>query len=317
MHPRNALFNLRNLEVFRAVMRLGTITAAADALGSSQPTVTREISRLESQIGYALFERKRRRLHPTARAKRLYQQVQVTFAGLDDIDHFAERLRESDGEVLTVATLPAFAINLLPGILARLHQLTPGLSIDIQTVDPRDVSPVRGYDFDIGLIEGDFSNPSVVTTLVAKLPLVAVLPSGHALLPKAAVGPTDLAGRRLLHLGPHDPSRLQLQRELVEAGVAPHVLISCQSATALCEMVACGLGMAIVNPLTALLFRERGLHIRPFVPVIDFRVSVICPTDRPKLDASDTMIALLKKSCAQCLLDLAVCSVPASAGTGS
>jgi DNA-binding transcriptional LysR family regulator len=81
-------------------------------------------------------------------------------------------------------------------------------------------------------------------------------------------------------------------------------------------MVACGLGMAIVNPLTALHFRGRGLHVRAFVPVIGFRVSVIRPTDRPKLEACDTLIELLRNSCARCLADLAASPVPPSSVSG-
>ena len=47
----------RHIEVFRAVMTTGSATGAADLLHSSQPTVSRELARLESLLGYALFER--------------------------------------------------------------------------------------------------------------------------------------------------------------------------------------------------------------------------------------------------------------------
>lgn len=305
MRNRTSLFNLRHIEVFRAVMRLGTVTAAADALGTSQPTVTREIGRLESQVGFALFERKGRRLHPTARAKRLFQHVQATFSGLADIGDFVERLREADGEVLTIATLPAFAISLLPGIVARMHRLSPGLSVEIQTTDPRDMSPVSGYDFDLGLIEGTFFNPAVETTLIAEMPLVAVLPVGHPALALDQIEPADLARHPMLSLGPHDPSRLKLHDVLAAAGVDPRILIQCQSATALCEMVALGLGIAIVNPVSALYFLGRGLQIRRFQPHVDFRISILRPLDRPRLEACDLMVDLLRTSCRERMTELA------------
>ena len=49
--------NVRQLEVFRAIMRNGTLTAAAEALRVSQPAVSKVLRHFESQIGYLLFER--------------------------------------------------------------------------------------------------------------------------------------------------------------------------------------------------------------------------------------------------------------------
>ena len=54
----------RHIEVFRAVMAAGSATGAAELLHSSQPTVSRELARLETLLGYALFERSQGRLRP-------------------------------------------------------------------------------------------------------------------------------------------------------------------------------------------------------------------------------------------------------------
>lgn len=59
----------RHIEVFRAVMSSGGVTAAANALNSSQPTVSRALARMERLLGYALFARQRGRLIPSARHK--------------------------------------------------------------------------------------------------------------------------------------------------------------------------------------------------------------------------------------------------------
>jgi len=88
MAPRIDHINLRQVEIFRATMKFGTVTAAAVALGSSQPTITRELARLQAHVGFSLFERKRQRLVPTARALKLYQEVQASFIGLDRINDF-------------------------------------------------------------------------------------------------------------------------------------------------------------------------------------------------------------------------------------
>jgi DNA-binding transcriptional LysR family regulator len=70
----------RHIEVFRAVMTAGSVTGAAALLHTSQPTLSRDLARLEQLLGYALFERERGRLKPTARARQPHQHRMNTKA---------------------------------------------------------------------------------------------------------------------------------------------------------------------------------------------------------------------------------------------
>ncbi len=304
MSKQNALLNLRNIEVFRAIMKLGTVTAAADALGTSQPTVTRELSRFESALGFALFERRRQRLVPTSRALRLYKEIQSTFSGLERLNQFVAGLRGAGEEVLTVSTLPAFAVSLLPELILRLQMQVPALSIDIRTEDPRDESPVSGFDFDVGLIEGDFSSQSAEVTLIRAFDLIAVVPQGHPLAAKALLVPADFEATPFVSLGPNDPSRLKLQEVFDAAGVVRRMLVSCQSATGICELVARGVGVSIINPLSALQYQRHGLVLKPFAPQIAFRISALRPLERPQMENINRFLRCLGDVCRQAGQDL-------------
>lgn len=296
--------NLRNIEIFQAVMKLGTVTAAASAMGTSQPTVTRDLLRLESQMGFALFERQRQRLRPTARARRLYTQIQTAFSAIEDLNHFVERLREGHEDRLIVATLPAIAISLLPEVAALMKRHMPALSLEIQTVDPQDENPISGHNFDIGLIEGDHSSSATQVTAIAEFPLVAVLPADHVLAGQKRISLEDLRSVDMVNLAPHDPTQLKLTRLLDQAGVQCPVAVSCQSAAGVCELVALGMGIAVVNPLTAMHFASRGLLLRPFAPRITFNVSAIRPINRASDEISQTFLALLRAVCGRRQVDL-------------
>lgn len=304
-----SLMNLRNIEMFRAVMKLGTVTAAAAALGSSQPTVTRDILRLESQLGFALFERTRQRLRPTARAKRLYTHIQTAFSAIEDLNHYVDRLREGHEDRLIVATLPALAISLLPEVAAAMKQRMPALTLEIQTVDPQDENPISGHNFDIGLIEGAFYSQTAQVSVIADFPLVAVMPTTHALATRALVRPEDMEGEALVTLAPHDPSQMQLTRLLDAAGVQRRGSVSCQSAAGVCELVAFGMGIAVVNPLSAMYFAHRGLVLRCFEPRIPFRISAIRPQNRPSDEITQNFLELLKTTCRKRLVDLAALGI--------
>jgi len=92
----------------------GNLSRAADAVNSSQPTLSRELARLEQLLGFALFDRVRGRLQPTARALALMQEVERSFIGLDHISQRARELRTLGGTRLRLACLPALAHGFVP-----------------------------------------------------------------------------------------------------------------------------------------------------------------------------------------------------------
>lgn len=289
--------NLRQVEIFRATMKLGTVTAAAVALKSSQPTVTRELLRMEDAIGFALFERKKQRIQPTARALKLYHEVEASFSGLDRINYCINRLREAHGEVLYVNTLPAFALDILPDAIARLIAALPHVAVEIETVDPRMESPISGFNFDIGLVEDDFSDDNAEVIVLGLFEQVCILPKGHRLCALGVLEPADFVDESFVSLGAQDPYRLMVDQVFDLAGVVRAMSVTTRSAHSACELVKRGIGVSIVNPLTALSYLDRGVELRPFRPALKFIVSALRPTNRPTVGTEGRLIAHLKAIC--------------------
>ena len=129
------MINLRHIEVFRAIMTAGSVTNAAQLLHTSQPTISRELARLEYLVGFELFERGRGRLHATARAVVLFQEVELAFIGLDRIVSFAESLSRFSQGAFSVACIPAFSHALLPQVCKHLIANHPGVSVEIATLE--------------------------------------------------------------------------------------------------------------------------------------------------------------------------------------
>lgn len=289
--------NLRQVEIFRATMKFGTVTAAAAALGSSQPTITRELSRLEEHIGFRLFERRLQRVIPTARALKLFEEVQASFIGLDRINGFIDRLRDASEEVLTVASLPAFAQTILPEAIARLNKTHPDLTLHLSTVDPRNQSSISGFNFDIGLIEDFYTQRDAEVRVLWVFKLVAVMPPDHPLAQREYLEPQDFEGLNFISLGSQDPYRLSVERIFDITGTQRRLFLSSQSANSVCEMVLKGLGVSIVNPLTALSYEKQGLVVKPFLPVQDFVLSVLRPLNRPVVASSEALLTHLSQIC--------------------
>ena len=84
---------LRQLEAFRALMDVGSVTRGAQLLGVSQPTMSRLLADMEAETGLVLFERSGRGLQPTPEALAFDQEVERAFAGLAQLEAVARSMR--------------------------------------------------------------------------------------------------------------------------------------------------------------------------------------------------------------------------------
>jgi len=102
-------------------MTAGSVTGAAALLYTSQPTVSRELARMEQLLGYALFERVQGRLRANARALLLWDEVRRSWHGLERVIDRAQELGRPQGAHISALCLPSLSHALLPGALARLY----------------------------------------------------------------------------------------------------------------------------------------------------------------------------------------------------
>jgi DNA-binding transcriptional LysR family regulator len=274
----------RQISMFRAVMLHGQLSRAADVLGTSQPTLSRELARLEQVLTFMLFDRVRGRLRPTARALMLFQAVERSFVGLDEIAHQALALRHFAASRLRLACLPALAHALVPAALQGLQKSHPSAAVSIHPEEsPWLEQALAEQRFDLGLSEALEAPFGCSLEFLYQAAEVAVLPTGHALLRKKILSPADFTDQSFISLAPGDPYRAQIDAMFAQYGVSRQMVYETASAVAVCAMVQHGLGVAIVNPLTAHAVQGSdpsgaGLAIRPLSVPIPFQVSVLVPS---------------------------------------
>ena len=291
----------RHIEVFRAVMTAGSATGAADLLHSSQPTVSRELARLESLLGYALFERIQGRLRANARALALWDEVQRSWQGLERVVDRAVALGRPDAVQLAELCLPALAHALLPGAAARLMQGQPHARLSVTPQDsPLLEEWMSAQRFDLGLCEQTAAPPGTRAEVLLTLDEVAVLPASHALARQPVLQLTDFADQPFVSLSANDPYRRIIDARFAEAAVPRTLRMETHSAAAVCAMVEHGLGLAIVNPLTALTAAANGrLVVRRLALSIPFSVAAVLPLYRPPLPEVVPMLEALRAEAAE------------------
>lgn len=277
-NPMPPTLTHRQLSLFRAIMLHGSLSRAAEATGSSQPTLSRELARLEYLLGFELFDRVRGRLRPTARALALMQEVERSFVGLEQIAARALALRTLSSGHLRLACLPALAHALVPQALVHFQKALPQASVSVVPLEsPWLEQALSEQRFDLGL--GETTEPPAGVDLQPLLQVneVAVLPAGHWLCHKAVLAPSDFADERFVSLAEGDPYRAAIDALFAAAQVPRVTLLDTASAVAVCALVQQGLGVAIVNPLTAAAMAGPTLVVRPLTVPIAFRVSLLLP----------------------------------------
>ena len=283
----------RQIEVFRAVMLVGQVTRAAEMLHTSQPTISRELARLEQLLGYALFERAKGRMRPTARAMALLEEVEASFVGLERISaHAASLARFSQGR-LSLACLPALAQALVPEAVARFACQAPEASVSLVPLEsPQLGAALTAQRHDLGLTEETAPEACGHQPLV-RTQEVVVLPAGHALAQQRVLTPAHLAGLAFVSLSPADPYRQRIDEVFEAAGVQRRLAVESASAASVCALVRAGLGVALVNPLTALAMAD-GLVLRPFAVPIAFEVHLVWPQWRAEHPLRPVLMAALQ-----------------------
>lgn len=277
-----AAVNLRHIEIFHAVMTAGNLTEAARLLHTSQPTVSRELARFEKVLGLTLFERTRRRLHPTVQGLRLFEEVQRSWYGLDRIVSAAESLREFRQGELSIACLPVFSQSFLPPLLPPFLARYPDVSLNIVPQEsPLLEEWLSAQRHDLGLTETLHAPAGTTRSELLTLSEVCVLPCGHPLAAKTVLTPDDFQGENFISLSRQDNYRQLLDTLFAEHQVKRRMVVETHSAASVCAMVRAGAGVSIVNPLTSLDYAASGVTVRRFSIDVPFTISLIRPLHRP------------------------------------
>lgn len=243
---------LKSLRSFHAIVRTGSVTAAAREMGLSQPTVSRVLAQLEQQVGFELFYRDRGRLVVTADGLMLFEEVDLALGQMDRLSGLIDDIGAYRTGELKLVAPPSFAEGILPDIASAFLAEHPKvrLAIDSRSVETAK-QLVAGRAVDAGFLKLPINRPDLRAERIVSSQTAAVLASGHPLAGEEALSPAQLRGEPLILLGRGRESRHQIETAFREAGVVPSVRVETHTIGSACALAARGLGVALVNELLA------------------------------------------------------------------
>lgn len=263
---------IRQLEAFRATIVTGTMSAAADSLNTSQPTISRLLTDLEASLEIQLFRRKKGRITPTYEGLAFYQRVGKVFDTLADLRGSVEDLRHAAFRQVRIIAPPAISMSIVPEVMARLVKLYPDVRANLVTVDTDNYFNANCKDeFDIVLGNRIGFEGEMEQIQLAKVDFVCAVPAEHRLAEVSEVSIQDLDGETLISQL-DDENRVFLKHnrllEGLGAGVKRH--IHAQTSATAYAMVMRSMGVALLEPFNAPIWEKNGVVIKPFTPALSY-----------------------------------------------
>jgi DNA-binding transcriptional LysR family regulator len=270
--------NQRQIEAFRLVMLRGSMTAAAEELGTSQPSISRLIAELEQSTGLALFTRNGGRIRATDAGSAFYREVDRSFVGLEKLAHSAREIRQFGTGRLRLVAAPVLALSFVPMVIERFLAAYPRIAVSLEMRSEGTIQRWASSAYcDIGFATTTPDAFGVTSAELYRLPGVCALPAGHPLAARKTIHARDLRNQRLILPSYADDTRSALDRVLRQAEANQVPTIETPYGATICAMVSRGLGIGVVNPLATFDTNPERIVFRPFSPDVMFRGFTVCP----------------------------------------
>jgi len=258
--------NLRQIEVFRAIMMSGSISGAGRMLHVSQPAVSRVLALTESRLGYRLFERVKSRLSPTAEARRLYAEVEQVYGGIQRVNDLAASLGQSGAGMLKVVASASYGQRLIPMALERFRGRNADARVDYRSVTFDELAAYfLSGQADIGISMQPPDHPNLMSVRLARVPVVCVLPATHPLASHDVVYPEDFSSAAWIGY-PRDTPLGRALTTFFGGGPLCAAAIEVHSPVTACAFVQQGLGPALVDASCVTPDQAAHMVLRPIAP---------------------------------------------------
>lgn len=283
------------IEAFRAAIVHGGISAGADALGMSQPSMSRVMADLQKVVGFPLFLKHGRTIRPTEEALALMTKVQQSFLGLEEIMRFSDQLRKQRMGRLSIATIPSIGHSIMPEAVEYLRAKFPDVFITLSVTSYIEVARnVRSRQADIGFTADILSLGELETVAEFTADCVCIGTSKW-LSPKLSfVEVTDLVGRPFI--GPTGTFQKRLDALLATTGQQLDIMVETSLFHTISDMVLRGMGVSIVDPLTGALHRHRGGIALPLRPSLSYTFYATAMSDTRLSQPARELLRYLAKA---------------------
>jgi DNA-binding transcriptional LysR family regulator len=287
--------NIRQMEIFRAVMRAGSVTAAAQALNVSQPAVSAMLRHCEDQIGTKLFLRVGRRLRPTPEAAALFPEIDRLFRQIETETRIAREVLSGTRGAVSIAATHAAAPAVAQAISSFIGRRSVDLRISLQSLPSVEVvDRVLSREVDFGIAYGPILEGAIEAELFAMRRVVCAMAPDHPLAARRSLEMAELVAQRVITYGAHTALGRTIHAALGRHGGRAERQIEVNSTRLALILAESGAGVALVD-LAADVTQAALLAVRPLTPRIQVRLFLVFARGRQRSRLTQDFVHHLQK----------------------
>jgi LysR family transcriptional regulator, low CO2-responsive transcriptional regulator len=284
--------------IFADVARHGTMTAAAEAAGISQPAISAQVKALERYYGTRLLERDGRGSTPTAAGRLVADYAVRVLALVDELGRGVADLEGLTAGELIVGASSTVGEQLLPTYLGQFHAAHPQVRLSVRIGNSADISAlVAARELDFAIVGEEPSDRDLFAEPVLEDQIVAFVAPNDPLLREAPITPVALCGRQFVMREAGSATRALGERCLRETSCGPGHVIELGSNEAVKRAVEAGLGIGVLSTYTIEAERLAGLLVD--LPIMGWGCSrsfwLIRRRDRVLTRAEEAFLALVPR----------------------
>ncbi|MGP4098399.1 LysR substrate-binding domain-containing protein [Nonomuraea sp. KM90] len=237
------MMELNSLRQFLVVARLEHLSRAADELHVAQPSLSRTITRLESELGAPLFDRSGRlRLNDAGRLFRDHVE-----RSLGELEAGRRAVAAATSEGLGTVRLASETFLTLTGPLAAYKRAHPSVEIELQWSPAEDMARrLRSQDVDLCVASQPIHAEGLESVRLFDEAVGVGTPLDHPLAGRASVSIDELAGQPFVTARKGHWIRRLLDRLFAARGLTPKIVCESDEHSAIADLISAGLGIGLV-----------------------------------------------------------------------
>lgn len=241
--------DLRQLSYFVAVAEELSFSRAAVRVHISQPPLSRQIAKLEQELGAVLLARSSHEVVLTPAGDALLEQARRLLAQASGIKDVVARAQRGETGSLRIGFVGSTLYTSVPALLSQYRQLYPQVAVSVQQATvAKQTEMLKNGDIDVGIIRQPITDARLTTRSLFKEDFMVALPAHHPLAGRQAIALKALADEDFVFFSRSEAPAIheQLRRMCEAAGFSPRIVQEVYPMSTVVGLVAAGVGIAIV-----------------------------------------------------------------------
>ena len=248
--PRLRHLTIRQLRALAALSARGSVTAASNQLGLTQPAVTQQLRQLQDLAGLPLLQRTGDGMLLTAAGREVVALSERIEAAIRDCQGALDLLAGRSGGTVSIAAVST-AKYFVPYMIAAFSQRYPKIEVKLTIGNRDDIhQAMRGYNLDFAIMGRPPADIAVDVRQLGKNPHIIIAPRGHWLEKDAGLNLNDLAHETFLTREPGSGTRMVMEALFQKSDLEPIIGMEMSSNETIKQAVMAGLGIALISAHT-------------------------------------------------------------------